>query len=87
MSAIGQEPTERTPRSFDLDPTGQYLFAAGESSGKLAAYLMDKYGIVVIGVTHKDFRGIRVTPNIYATLDEIDTFGEAMQRAVAKGIS
>jgi selenocysteine lyase/cysteine desulfurase len=59
----------------------------GIDPGKLAAYMMDKYGIVVIGVTHKDFQGIRVTPNIYATLDEIDAFGEAMQRAVAKGIS
>jgi 6-phosphogluconolactonase len=41
MSATGQEPTEKTPRSFDLDPAGKYLFAAGESSGKLAAYRVD----------------------------------------------
>jgi 6-phosphogluconolactonase len=41
VSALGQEPTEKTPRSFDLDPTGKYLFAAGESSGKLAAYSLD----------------------------------------------
>jgi pimeloyl-ACP methyl ester carboxylesterase len=41
VSALGQEPTEKTPRSFDLDPTGKYLLAAGESSGKLAAYGID----------------------------------------------
>jgi 6-phosphogluconolactonase len=41
LSAVGQEPTEKTPRSFDLDPSGKYLFAAGESSGKLAAYAVD----------------------------------------------
>jgi dipeptidyl aminopeptidase/acylaminoacyl peptidase len=41
VSAIGQEPTEKTPRSFDLDPSGKYLFAAGESSGKLIAYQVD----------------------------------------------
>ena len=41
VSALGQEPTEKTPRSFDLDPTGKYLVAAGESSGKLAAYGID----------------------------------------------
>jgi 6-phosphogluconolactonase len=40
-SATGQEPTEKTPRSFDLDPAGKYLFAAGESSGKLIAYEVD----------------------------------------------
>jgi formylglycine-generating enzyme required for sulfatase activity len=39
---IGQESTEKTPRSFDLDPSGKYLFAAGESSGKLASYFSRK---------------------------------------------
>src|SRR5262249_26544416 len=42
VSVIGQEPTEKTPRSFDLDASGKYLFAAGESSGKLAAYGVDQ---------------------------------------------
>jgi 6-phosphogluconolactonase (cycloisomerase 2 family) len=41
VSVIGQEPTEKTPRSFDLDPSGKFLFAAGESSGKLAVYAID----------------------------------------------
>ena len=36
-----QEPTEKTPRSFDVDPSGKYLFLAGESSGKLATYEID----------------------------------------------
>jgi len=44
LSVIGQEPTEKTPRSFDLDPTGKYLFAAGESSGKLIAYRVGQSG-------------------------------------------
>jgi len=41
VSALGQERTEKTPRSFDLDPSGKFLFAAGESSGKLAGYRID----------------------------------------------
>jgi 6-phosphogluconolactonase len=41
LAALGQEPTEKTPRSFDLDPSGRYLFAAGEASGTLAAYGVD----------------------------------------------
>jgi 6-phosphogluconolactonase len=41
LTALGRTPTEKTPRSFDLDPTGKYLFAAGEGSGKLAAYKVD----------------------------------------------
>ncbi len=41
LTPLGQTATEKTPRSFDLDPSGKYLFAAGESSGKLAAYRVD----------------------------------------------
>jgi serine/threonine-protein kinase len=41
MTAKGQTSTEKTPRSFDLDPSGQFLYAAGESSGKLATYQID----------------------------------------------
>ncbi len=38
LTGLGQTPTQKTPRSFDIDPSGKYLFAAGESSGRLAAY-------------------------------------------------
>jgi 6-phosphogluconolactonase len=41
LTASGQEPTEKTPRSFDVDPSGKYLVAAGEDSGKLAVYRID----------------------------------------------
>jgi 6-phosphogluconolactonase (cycloisomerase 2 family)/sugar lactone lactonase YvrE len=38
VTSLGQELTEQTPRSFTIDPTGRYLYAAGQSSGKVAAY-------------------------------------------------
>jgi 6-phosphogluconolactonase len=38
LTGLGQTPTEKTPRSFDLDSSGKFLFAAGESSGRLATY-------------------------------------------------
>jgi hypothetical protein len=41
LTVLGHRPTEKTPRSFDLDPDGRFLFAAGEASGKLAAYRVD----------------------------------------------
>ena len=44
LTSIGQAPTEKTPRSFDLDSEGRFLYAAGESSGKVAAYRIDKIG-------------------------------------------
>ena len=42
LTSLGQTPTEKTPRSFDVDPSGKFLFAAGESSGKLAAYRINE---------------------------------------------
>ena len=33
--------TEKTPRSFDVDPDGNYVFGAGEGSGKLAVFRVD----------------------------------------------
>ena len=38
LTAIGQTPTEKTPRSFDIDPDGKFVFSAGEGLGKLAVY-------------------------------------------------
>jgi 6-phosphogluconolactonase len=42
LTSLGQTPTEKTPRSFDIDPSGKFLFAAGESSGRLAAYRVNE---------------------------------------------
>lgn len=41
LSALGQTPTEKTPRSFEIDPDGRFVFGAGEGSGKLAVYRVD----------------------------------------------
>ena len=38
LTAIGQQPTETTPRAFAIDPHGRYLLAAGLGSGRLATY-------------------------------------------------
>ncbi len=38
LTPLGTVPTEQTPRSFTIDPTGRFLYAAGQASGRLAAY-------------------------------------------------
>jgi len=38
LTVIGQEPTEAVPSAFSLDPEGNFLFAAGSESGRLASY-------------------------------------------------
>ena len=61
----------------------------GMDPGKMSAFLWDKYRIIVAGISggqapgpRFDYQGIRVTPNVYTTIGEIDTFVEAMQQLV-----
>jgi isopenicillin-N epimerase len=65
----------------------------GIDSNKLVSHLWDKYRIVITSIGHdnpKDpklsYHGLRVTPNIYTPLDEIDTFVEAMQTVLKNGL-
>jgi len=41
LTAKGHYATEPTPRFFDLDPTGKFLYAVGQDSGRLASYRVD----------------------------------------------
>ena len=41
LTSLGQTPTEATPRGFGIDPSGRFLYAAGQASGKLAAFRID----------------------------------------------
>ena len=41
LTAIGQTPTEKTPRSFDIERSGRFLYSGGEGTGKIAAYRID----------------------------------------------
>lgn len=58
----------------------------GTPPADLAAWLWDKHRIFVTTIDHEQFKGIRVTPNVYTTLDEVDRFAEAMLTASRHGI-
>jgi len=58
----------------------------GIPSDKLAGWLLDKKGIFVTGIAAPSYSGIRVTPNVYTTVDEVDRFREAMLEACKSGI-
>jgi isopenicillin-N epimerase len=58
----------------------------GVDSAKLADYLWDKYRIIVVAIVHEEFQGIRVTPNVYTTLGEVDTFCDAIEKVIKNGL-
>jgi isopenicillin-N epimerase len=66
----------------------------GVNTPALSKFMFDKYRIIVnacVGGTPPaqvyDYQGLRVTPNVYSTLEEIDTFVEAMQDALKNGLA
>lgn len=58
----------------------------GIEPGALAAHLFDRHRIIVSPIAHPEVQGIRISPSVYTTVDEIDRFTGAMQRVIAQGL-
>jgi selenocysteine lyase/cysteine desulfurase len=58
----------------NLDPTA------------IGNYLFNKHRIFTTPIVHEEFKGIRITPNVYTTLGELDRFCEEMEKIARKGI-
>lgn len=58
----------------------------GVDPGKLSAHLFDNHRIITTPIKHAEFQGLRVTPNVYTTTREIDTFVEAMENVIQNKI-
>jgi isopenicillin-N epimerase len=54
----------------------------GKKAPALADELWKQQRILVVAILHKDFEGLRVTPNIYTTTREIDIFASAMEKLI-----
>ena len=58
----------------------------GIDTGKLNDWLWNKHRILAVAINHKEFTGLRVSPSVYTTHEELDRFCEAIEHAIAKGI-
>ena len=52
----------------------------------LQSYLMDKHKIFCVAIIHDEFKGLRITPNVYTTLKELDRFVDVMETVAKKGL-
>jgi isopenicillin-N epimerase len=55
----------------------------GVPTTKVTSELWDKWRIIATPIVHPEYEGVRVTPNVYTTLDEVDTFTDAMLKISA----
>ncbi len=54
---------------------------------KLGNWLFGQHRVVQTPIVHAEFSGIRVTPNVYTTVDEIDRFAELVLKAMRSGLA
>ncbi len=58
----------------------------GVDTVKLGQHLWKKHRIIVTPIIHPEFEGLRVTPNVYTTREEIDRFVDAMEDVIRNGL-
>ncbi len=54
--------------------------------GELTSWLFREHRIIVTPIKHNEFQGIRVSPSVYTTLEELDRFVAAMDHVVREGL-
>jgi hypothetical protein len=88
MRRLSDQPGARIFTSFDpaMSCGIGTVQIEGVDTRRLAAHLFDRRRIIVVPIGHEEFEGIRVTPNVYTTLDEVDLFAEEMEAVIARGL-
>lgn len=59
----------------------------GLDSAELSNWLWNEHRIFTVSIGHEECTGIRVSPSVYSTIEEVDRFSEAMEHALKHGIS
>ncbi len=58
----------------------------GLDQAKIGSYLFAKHRIFTTPIVHEEFTGLRITPNLYTTLPELDRFCEVMSSIARNGL-
>ena len=58
----------------------------GMNPSAIGSYLFDKHRIFTTPIIHEEFQGIRITPNVYTTLGELDRFCAVMEKIARQGL-
>ena len=88
LRRLAASPRVRVHTSFDpaMSCGIGNLQVEGVDSAALAKHLFDTRRIIVVPIKHAEFEGLRVTPCVYTTTDEVDRFAEAIEQVIAKGL-
>jgi len=89
MRPLSTQPTVQLHTSFDPAVSGGIanVGVRDVAPEKLVDHLWTSRRVFTVPIGHESCRGIRVTPNVYTTLREIDVFAEGMDEILTKGVS
>jgi isopenicillin-N epimerase len=85
---LSARPGAKVLTSFDPAQSGAIglLSLEGMDPYALTTFLWNKHRIIATPIKHAEFQGLRVTPNVYTTLDDVDRFMSAIDEALAHGV-
>lgn len=58
----------------------------GVDSGKIGTHMWNKHRIIITPIKHAEFEGLRITPHVYTTMEEIERFVTAMEDVIKNGL-
>ena len=59
----------------------------GMDLGKLGGWLLSQHHIVTTPMVTDEFQGMRITPSVYTTVDEVDLFADRVSKAIRQGLA
>jgi isopenicillin-N epimerase len=88
MNQLKDLPRVRFHTSFDPAQSCAIATVAieGLNPAAIGNYLFDKHRIFTTPIIHEEFQGVRITPNLYTTLAELDRFSNVMESIARKGL-
>lgn len=86
LLALSDRVSVPTPLDSPYSGAIALLQVDGIDPVELRKWLIEQHRIVTVPIVHAEFSGIRVTPNIYTTVDEIDLFVDRVSRAIRNGL-
>ncbi len=88
MNKLKDVPKVRFNTSFDPNQSCAIanVHIEGSNPSAIGSYLFSKHHIFTTPIIHEEFQGIRITPNVYTTLGELDRFCEVMEMIARKGL-
>ncbi|MEZ4586856.1 MAG: aminotransferase class V-fold PLP-dependent enzyme [Gemmatimonadales bacterium] len=77
----------RIPTQLDTPYAGAIALVGidGIDPVKLHGWLLNDHRIQTVAIVHPEFSGLRITPNVFTTVDEVDLFADKMIEAMRSG--